>query len=274
LYNNRQQDYFVLKLKTMADLNSFERRHRPRRSGRERVTGGMLLLLAGGVLLAREMGVAFPDWLFTWPMILILVGLFMGIKLRFRNPGWIFPLLIGVIFLADEMTGINLKPYILPVAIIAAGLLFIFRPRGRRWQDCRGGQWNQEAESVTEADAGVPAAIADRSDFIDATAVFGGVKKIVLSKNFKGGDITNFMGGSEINLTQADFKGRIHIDATNVFGGTKLIVPPHWDVQSEVVAVFGGVDDKRRLNGVTLDPDKVVILDGTCLFGGIEINSY
>jgi predicted membrane protein len=258
----------------MTDINRNERRHWRRRTGRERVAGGLLLLLVGGVLLARELGVPFPDWLFTWPMILILIGLYMGTKLRFRNPGWLIPTFIGVIFLADQMIGYNLKPFIVPVVIIAAGLLFMFRPRNRNWQDCRGGQWNRETESVTETDAGVPDAIADRSDFIDATAVFGGVKKIVLSKNFRGGDITNFMGGSEINLTQADFKGRIHIDTTNVFGGTKLIVPPHWDVQSDVVAVFGGVDDKRRLNGVVLDPDKVVVLDGTCLFGGIEISSY
>ncbi|HZH94371.1 MAG TPA: LiaF domain-containing protein, partial [Flavisolibacter sp.] len=104
--------------------------------------------------------------------------------------------------------------------------------------------------------------------------VFGGIKKIVLSKNFKGGDLVNFMGGSEINLTQADFSGRIRIETTNVFGGTKLIVPPTWDVQSEVVAVFGGVDDKRQLIGTGVDPNKVLVIEGTCIFGGIEIRSF
>jgi predicted membrane protein len=114
----------------------------------------------------------------------------------------------------------------------------------------------------------------DRRDFLDVTAVFGGVKKNVLSKNFRGGDIVSFMGGSEIDLTQADFQGRIKIDTTNIFGGTKLIVPPTWDVQSDMVAIFGGVDDKRQISGVKLDPNKVLILDGTCMFGGIEIKSY
>ena len=47
--------------------------------------------------------------------------------------------------------------------------------------------------------------------------------------------------------------------------------PPIWDVQSEMVAIFGGVDDKRQIKGVHLDPNKVLILDGTCIFGGIEI---
>ena len=96
----------------------------------------------------------------------------------------------------------------------------------------------------------------------------------MLSKQFRGGEIVSFMGGSEIDLTQADFTGRITIDTTNIFGGTKLIVPPTWDVQSDITTVFGGVDDKRPVQGVQPDPNKVLILDGTCLFGGIEIRSF
>ena len=113
----------------------------------------------------------------------------------------------------------------------------------------------------------------DHADMIDITAVFSGVKKNILSKNFKGGDIMAFMGGAEVNLTQANFEGRIMIDAFNMFGGTKLIVPPDWDVQSEIVAIFGGVDDKRPPSAHH-DPSKVVVLDGTCIFGGIEIRSF
>ena len=82
------------------------------------------------------------------------------------------------------------------------------------------------------------------------------------------------MGGSEIDLTQSDFTGRIVIDVTNIFGGTKMIVPPTWDVQNDITAIFGGVDDKRQISGVTLDPNKVLVLDGTCMFGGIEIRSF
>ena len=258
----------------MTDLNEIapERRYRDKR--KERVSAGFILLLVGGGLMARQLGVPLPEWLFTWPMILILVGLYVGIKLRFRNPGWIIPTLIGIVFLSDQWYPSNqLKPLIAPVIIIAIGLIFIFRPRG--WRGLHRRRWQQEEPfNPTDNNAEIADFAPDRSDFIDTTSVFGGVKKIVLSKNFKGGDITNFMGGSEINLTQADFNGRVCIDTTNIFGGTKLIVPAHWDVQSDVVAVFGGVDDKRKFLGVQPDPKKVLVLDGTCLFGGIEINSY
>ena len=82
------------------------------------------------------------------------------------------------------------------------------------------------------------------------------------------------MGVSEIDLTQADFTGRIRMDVTNIFGGTKLIVPPTWDIENDITAIFGGVDDKRKIHGVNMDANKVLVLDGTCMFGGIEIRSY
>lgn len=262
----------------METGNEIDPRRFGDRSHPGRFSGGVVLLIVGAALLARQLGAPLPDWLFSWPMLLIIIGLFTAFKVRFRNPGWIIPTAIGVVFLADQwVPGVNLKPYIFPIVIMIIGLVFILRPKGGWMSDGHREHWRSRwrgDQHPMDNSAGVPSFAADRSDFIDATAIFGGVKKIVLSKNFQGGDITNIMGGSEINLTQADFKGRIHIDTTNIFGGTKLIIPPHWDVQSEVVAIFGGVDDKRQLNGTALDPDKVVVIDGTCLFGGIEIRSY
>lgn len=254
------------------------------RSERGRIWVGLALLVVGGLFLARASGVAFPAWFFSWPVFLIGVGIFLGIKHRFRNVGWVFPLAIGGIFLADRLSpDINLRPYLWPVILIAAGLFVIFRPKGRH---CRRGGGRDDNASSTESttlqnDETVTTdgrndwqkASADGTDRIDATAVFGGVKKNLLSKNFKGGDVTTFMGGAEINLTQADFKGKVMIDCFNMFGGTKLIVPPDWEVQSDVVAIFGGVDDKRPpANNVA--PDKILYLDGTCIFGGLEIKSY
>jgi hypothetical protein len=110
-------------------------------------------------------------------------------------------------------------------------------------------------------------------NWLDTVTIFGNVKKLVYSKNFLGGDIVTIFGGAEINLTQADFKGNIVIEMVQIFGGAKLIVPPHWQIRSEMVAVFGGIEDKRAPQN-SYDEDKVVILNGTTFFGGIEIRSY
>jgi predicted membrane protein len=255
--------------------------------GRGHVWAGLFLLVIGGVLLARALGTPFPEWLFTWPVILIALGLFIGLKHSFRGPAWFILIVIGGAFLADEaFPGVSLRAYILPFVIILFGILFILRPWRHRhrhrfhhhhhhWRDrFENQQIDQENQPVINDPANTTDFSASANDFIDITTAFGGVKKNVFSKNLKGGDIVTFMGGAEIDLRQADFTGTITIDTTNIFGGTKLIIPSSWDVHSEIVAIFGGVDDKRQLNGQNLDPDKVIRLEGTCLFGGIEIRSF
>lgn len=244
------------------------------------------MLIVGAVLLLKVSGaVLFPGWFFTWPVLLIAIGLFSGIKHRFRRIGWLIPVVIGGVFLLDELSpALTFRPYVWPVLLIGAGLFIIFRPKNRRCGRGEGPDDNLEGErNFTQGEPAVPFqantnddrinATTDRNDTIDATAVFGGVKKNVLSKNFKGGDVTTFMGGAEINLTQADFNGRAVIDCFNMFGGTKLIVPPDWEVQSDMMAIFGGIDDKRP-PAAAAGSGKVLYLDGTCLFGGLEIKSY
>jgi predicted membrane protein len=246
-----------------------------RRPEQSRIWAGLFIVIIGAILLARTMGVIFPWWFFTWPMILVAVGLFSGFRHGFRGIGWLIVTAVGLVFLADE-TSLNfiLKPYIWPIIIISVGLMIIFRPnrcrRQRHWMYA--GEQPKESGAVQE-DVFTNAEQADRTDRIDITAILSGVKKIVLSKNFKGGDITAFMGGAELDLRQADFQGRVLIDSFNMFGGTKIIVPADWDVQSDIVAIFGGVDDKRPPSAHP-DSKKVLVLDGTCLFGGVEIRSF
>lgn len=249
-----------------------------RRRARGRVWTGLFLLGLGALLLLRTANpVLFPGWFFSWPVLLIAIGLFSGLRHGFRGPFWAILIFIGGMNLAEQIDPtLNLDRFMWPLIFMGIGLIFILRPRRsgwRRWRHtCEGPSRTFAAEG--EESPGVMDEGEDRRDFVDVTAVFGGIKKNVLSKTFKGGDIVSFMGGSEIDLTQADFSGRVKIDVTNIFGGTKLVVPSSWDVQSDVTAVFGGVDDKRKIGGVNLDHGKVLVLDGTCMFGGIEIRNY
>jgi len=112
-------------------------------------------------------------------------------------------------------------------------------------------------------------------DYIDSIACFAGVKKNILSKKFKGGEITNILGGTELNLMQADLDEKCRLEITQVMGGTKLIVPAHWEIKSEVVTFLGSVEDKRPVNpAMAGEPGKVLILVGTTVMGGIEIRTY
>jgi len=102
--------------------------------------------------------------------------------------------------------------------------------------------------------------------------VFGGTKKKVMSKDFKGGEINCVFGGNDLDFMQADINGSAVLEVNVVFGGAKLLVPNHWKVQSDVDCAFGAVEDKRR--DATEVSDKTLVLKGTVAFGGIEIKSY
>jgi predicted membrane protein len=266
------------------------------------------LVCVGGVLLARQLGLPMPDWLFSWQVLLIAIGIFSGLAHAFRGPGWLIMILIGTFFLMDQLIpGLDIHRFIWPAVIILVGLIMLIRPKKphwmehqwhqkweqkdrekwQRWQRRRMRRWNpgMDASQGDPADTssgettgsasgmGYSSKSFSSEDFIDATTILGGIHKNILSKNFKGGDITIFMGGAEINLSQADIQGTASLDITQIMGGTKIIVPPHWEVRSQLTSVFGNIEDKRTNIGNT-DPNKVLIIDGSSVFGGIEIRNY
>lgn len=247
------------------------------------VLAGIFLLLVGvGAFLKQTMSAEFPSWIMSWPMMLIAIGIFVGLKHGFRGVGWIVLIGLGCVFLVDRIVPeVNLKPYLWPFIVIAVGLVMIFGTGSRKkWfgQQSKFDDGNSQNTVSSINIAGIPdndgAYSNDREDFIESTAILGSTKKVIFSKNFKGGDITNFMGGTEINCTQADINGRVLLDVTQIFGGTKIIVPPHWTIHSAATSIFGGFEDKRPSNINSTDPNKVLVIDGTSIFGGIEIKSY
>jgi hypothetical protein len=234
----------------------------PNRSGR--ILGGLLIVVVGVIFLAQKAGADFPHWLFSLDTLLIALGLYVGFRHSFKGIGWFVPMFIGGVLLLDDIYPYyDLSEYTWPLLLIGFGLFIMLRPARRR-HDWR--KWD-EAQTTEEDSA---------DDYLDSTVIFGGVKRNIISKNFRGGETVTVFGGTELNLMQADFTGTIVLDLTQIFGGTKLIVPSHWKIHSkELVAILGGVDDKRPiLNSQVEDNNNVLILKGTCLLGGIDIRSY
>jgi predicted membrane protein len=263
-------------MKDSENFNQDQKRRWEERLERHRhghVWTGIFLLIIGALALVRSYGTPMPVWLFSWQMLLIAIGLFIGLKKGFRDGGWFIPIFIGSAFLLNDffLHG-ELRKHIWPLILIIIGAFFIFRPRhGRRWHR------RHEKKNVTSA----PELVMldddisySEDDLIDVTSIFGGTKKMILSKNFKGGDMVNIFGGSEIDLTQADVNGTAVLDVTAIFGGAKLIIPSNWVLKSEATTIFGGIEDKRKNITVTPEKSKVLVLRGTVLFGGIEIKSY
>ena len=243
--------------------------------GQSNVWTGVFILLIGVAALIRVSVPDLPHWLFSWKMFLIALGLFLGFKHGFKGPAWLILILLGSAFILRDMyPEMPIRQYVWPSILVLIGAVMILRPKRSPWE-C-----NDKQKKKREDSSGIEeATVIDekhnyKEDYIDSTSIFSGSKKIIISKNFKGGDVVTIFGGTELDFSQADMLKPVTMEITTIFGGTKLIIPSNWEIKSEAVMIFGGIEDKRRMQTITGPPEKTLILKGTVLFGGIEIKSY
>lgn len=260
--------------------------------GNSDITAGIIILIIGSVLLLKALGFWFPVWFTTWPMILIAVGVVILVKNKFQTGFGVFLILFGGFWLVQRNFGFpfELRPYLIPGGLILLGLYLIAKrnsDRNRFNEEFFGSlapksteplgtsaistdESNQEYNKTYKKNY----AFTDSSDLVNAQALFTGIERRILSKNFKGGKTSAIFGGTEIDLSQADLAEGAMLNVEVAFGGVKLIVPSHWELQINVSNVFAGVEDKRTYSQVPADPTKVLKIYGSVIFGGLEIKSF
>jgi predicted membrane protein len=256
---------------------------------------GVIILVVGLVLLVKQFNLFFfPHWLFSFPMAIIALGFFIGAKNNFRNVASIILIIIGTAFLLDDIIP-GFEDIVWPLIIICFGIwLILKRNKKAASKLSTKNEWNMSGFNTNPrppedpivdytvnptatpppADPGAPKYNPNVEDEPLALSIFGGVKKTILSKDFKGGEVVNVFGGVELDFTQADISGPTVIDITQVFGGIKIIVPANWKVVSDLAAIFASVDDKRIRTTAPLDSNKVLILKGMSFFAGVDVRSY
>jgi hypothetical protein len=146
---------------------------------RGKIIGGILVILAGSLLMARELGAEIPYWVFTWKTFLIGLGIIIGIKHNFRNHIWIVLVLIGGAYLISDLyPELAIKHLLWPVLVILFGMMMIFKPKRKfrnrmrhrdwkKWHDehhAHRKDYNYGTESSTD-------------DTIESVTFMGGVKK-------------------------------------------------------------------------------------------------
>ena len=275
---------------------------KPRNDGS--IAFGVIILGIGLVLLFRKFGLYIPDWVLTWPMILIAVGTYTLISQQFKSFFGSVVLFIGVYYLLKREFDLDLglDQFIWPVGLIALGIYLILHKKQeykvmeearKNWEGSRKNKADaKNSENIESADvvedtntSKEESTKAPDSGFVRATGtafvdrinesvIFSGVNRKLMTKNFQGGKATVIFGGLDLDLTQVDFTGVVTLDLEVGFGGVKLIIPPHWDVRTEVSNIAAGLEDKRMFREGGVDTNKVLILKGTLLFSGLEIKSY
>lgn len=235
------------------------KQHHSQAHKRSKALTGILIVAVGVLILMKQTGVILPHWLLSWKMLLIAIGIISLVKHNFRQLWGVVLIGIGSLFILKDFypNTIDTK-FIWPAVLIIIGISMLYKLFFSGNNDFKKSMNNVSGE-----------------DYFESNTVFGSVDKKMVSKNFKGADLNAVFGGNEIDLTQADFTGEAIINARAVFGGISLIIPASWTVKSELTSVFGGIEDKRASYVITdQDSTKVLIIKGSCVFGGIEINSY
>lgn len=263
---------------------------------------GFIILAVGVLILLRKLDIFYPDWLLSWPMILIAIGVITLVKHEFKSFFGVMMLGLGMFFLLEREFNFDfgLQRFIFPIALILVGIYMITKKRKEQQvlediQDRLRSKTNSSASSAQSSegyDKGEKTAFTyhstdaksyagmsgvsgtSYSDSVSIDSIMSGINKRMLTKNFQGGKLTAAFGGIDLDLTQSDFSGMVTLQVDVIFGAIKLVVPPHWDVRVEVTNIAAGVEDKRVYRQSEVDADKVLVIKGTVFFGGLEIKSY
>jgi predicted membrane protein len=241
-------------------MENFERQPVRRSMIRKSMAFGILVLALGSALLLRNLGI-FEEtniwqYIFSWQMLLIAIGIINVSAEGHRGFGWIL-IAVGGFFLLNKINDwpATFSNVFWPGLIIAVGLVLIFGNHGRKWR-----RSNTYFKSAGE-------------DVIEEVAVFGGRERSVHSDKFRGGEVISVFGGGKLDLTHATLVPEgAEIEIVSVFGGSTLVVPSDWNVKLEVLNIFGGFSDKRMKSQVDLN--KVLVVKGVAIFGGGELKSF
>lgn len=216
-----------------------------------------LFVIAIGVLFTLDnLGIARADaYLRFWPTVLLAIGLVKMWQSRETSSGGFAGLLFtlaGTWLLLEETAVVRVSFWELwPLLLVCFGAYLV-------WQGMAGSQ-----RRVGPADSS--------NSTVNAIAVLGGVARGNNSRHFRGGDLTAFMGGCELDLRHAAIDGEAVIEVMAMWGGIEIRVPEDWTVISHVVPIMAGFEDKTRPpQGAT---NHRLVIRGVILMAGVEVKN-
>lgn len=238
----------------------------PQRGSSHRLYLGVIAVFIGMILIASNFGIIPYHWkhiLFSWEMILIIIGVVMLAKNDGKPTGYIL-IGVGAFFLIPDLFyfRFDFVKLFWPLVIIFAGIALIGFGRNRE-------KWNGQFTGGRSRKDSL------HEGYVDEVNIFGGSNRKFIDQDFRGGKVTSIFGGSEIDLTQASLpEGSHSLEVTCIFGGMSLIVPSDWSVILDVTSIFGGFSDKRVVLNTSGKSKGQLYIKGVALFGGGEIKSF
>lgn len=224
-----------------------------------RIWLGAILIIAGSLIFLRNFNFEFLHInIFSWPFIILIVGIVILINSKDSLLGIILVILGGVGLTAKyfDTSYREIFSEYWPVLLILLGLHTIFKNFGGN---------NSDSFETIDND----------NELIDIFAFLGDKNKFVKSKNFIGGKITTLLSELTIDFRESYIsQGKNELDCFTMFGSTRLLIPSDWQVVINATTIFGGFDDQRGKNLQQAEPnEKILVIKGLILFGGGSIKS-
>ena len=215
---------------------------------------GLLIILVGVLFTLDNLGVFDADRAFNyWPTAIILLG---AVKLWQRRAAHGSGLTGGLLILVGIWLQLEVLDYVDQSIVTFWPVLLVLVGGALVWQGLR---------------ARPAAGGASGGSTITAMAVLAGVERGSNATAFRGGELTAFMGGCEIDLRQAAIHGEAVIDVFAMWGGIAITVPDDWRVIGRVTPLMGGFEDKTRPpRGATAH---TLVIRGFVLMGGVEVKT-
>jgi predicted membrane protein len=220
------------------------------------------------------------DFLQFWPVVLIVIGLVHVAQARTASGVtgaaiWIF---VGVVLLGNRLGFLHVRIWnYWPLLLVLVGGRIVMqaiagggrRSRMRLGGDAHDAYWPSMGTQSTLAGN---APNGDPSSVVSVVAVMGGFDRRVTSREFRGGELTAFMGGGKLDLRDAVMAdNHAEINVFSLMGGFEIRVPDTWSVVFEVTPFMGGVEDRARTSSDPSAPR--LVIRGFVMMSSVELTN-
>lgn len=197
-----------------------------------------------------------PVKLISWRLIPLIIGINALLRKDYING--IIAILVAVIFyIPDFLTAAEKTQYykLWPLLLVGVGLTILAKY-----------MFPQQFDYYSNHEQ------ADDRNYVSESNIMAGSSSKFVTKNFTGGKVNCVMGGSELNLTEADLQNNATLRVFIMMGGMEMRIPKEWNVKLDLFPIMGGVEDKiTKFPENVVDKNKVLVITGYVIMGGIEI---
>lgn len=235
-------------------------------------------------------------------LLVFILGIIRGINKNFKgNDWWIIMVLAAFLWMANlDLVKYTLWGVIFPAVLVIVGARIILSRKNKSLAKNRQTSYTEvnDTPQLPIEDTDIPGnshqyhyqdqqhtgsghrtshttdnRYDNNNDYIRVDTVLGSNSKVVISKNFQGGNISSIMGSTDLILSKSDIDGTAYLDLFTLMGEINIIVPADFNVINNTPSLLGSVEDKRNFM-TEVNNNKNLILRGQVILGSVNIKNF